>query len=159
MVLAGRGAETLGSAGLRAGAVFVGSSEHNLDSKGRLVLPHKFREELEGHAYLSFSVDGVLQLWKSSEFLRRMNTLEAKLEDDPESVRRFRVLNSFSSEVDVEPSQGRIAIPAKLRELAKLATNKPVLITGNYKNIELWNPDDFSRRVLLIEPNQGGSPA
>ncbi len=138
--------------------MFVGSSEHNLDSKGRLVLPHKFRDAFEGKAYLSLSNDDVLGLWTESEFLRRMQILSARMDDNVAEERRFRRLTSMSQEVEIEPSQGRIAIPERLRRHSNLTIGSPVLITGFYKHIELWNPGDFEARVLN-DLQEGGTPA
>jgi MraZ protein len=145
--------------GTGADEVFVGSSEHNLDAKGRLVLPAKFREELGARAYLTFSTDDVLQLWTDAEFHRRMKALQPDLDADEEQMRRFRRLSANSSDVEVEPSQGRIAIPARLRDLANLKVGQRVVISGVYTAIELWNPKDFERRVLTIDETQGGTPA
>ena len=134
-------------------------SEHNLDAKGRLVLPAKFRDAFNGQGYLVFSSDDVLQLWTAAEFHRSMKALEPDISAPEDEHRLFRRLSSFSSEVEVEPSQGRIAIPVKLRELAHLTVGQPVQISGTYSHIELWNPKDFERRVLLIDDTQGGIQA
>jgi MraZ protein len=142
-----------------ADAVFVGSSEHNLDAKGRLVLPAKFRDALEGRGYLTFSTDQVLQLWPFAEFQRQMRAMSPQQNSTTEQQRLFRLMSAYSFEVEIEPSQGRIAIPAKLREVASLKSGQPVLISGAYTCVELWNPKDFERRILLIDEAQGGPAA
>ena len=152
-----RGGETRAQSG--AGEVFVGSSEHNLDAKGRLVLPAKFRDALEGRGYLTYSTDQVLQLWPFAEFDRQMKQMAQRADNSPEERRLFRVASSYTFDVEVEPSQGRIAIPAKLREVADLKSGQPVVIAGSFNCIELWSKPDFDRRVLLIDAPQGGTPA
>ena len=142
-----------------AGEVFVGSSEHNLDAKGRLVLPAKFRDALEGRGYLTYSTDQVLQLWPFAEFDRQMKLMAPKVETSAEDRRLFRLASSYTFEVEIEPSQGRIAIPSKLREVANLKSGRPVVIAGSFNCIELWSKPDFDRRVLLLDEPQGGTSA
>jgi MraZ protein len=50
--------------------MFLGTYEHSLDVKGRVILPAKFRERLESGAFLAKSLDGCLALYDAEEFHR-----------------------------------------------------------------------------------------
>jgi MraZ protein len=130
-------------------AGFVGRHEHSLDIKGRVILPAKFRAPFEKGGYLSQHSEGCLSLWTPGEFERRMEVLKKKAESGRVRDRnRARVWASNSHDVEID-RQGRMAIPARLRDFAGLESE--VLVLGAIDRVELWNPSRWEERVLPEE--------
>ena len=128
--------------------VFFGRFEHSLDTKGRLILPAKFRVHFERGGYLGKHHERCLALWPEDEFSRQIEQMRGKQEQSQEDRNLARLWAQGLSEVEVTAS-GRMAIPAYLREYARLEGD--VLINGALDRIELWNPSLFAERVAPIE--------
>jgi MraZ protein len=115
--------------------VFVGTFEHSLDDKGRIVLPSTFRSHLADRGYLT-KLDGCLGLWTPDEFAAVTARLVEKVREGlaPQGARR-----AFSSDAhEVRPdSQGRITIPQRLREFAHL--ERDAVVVGALERIEIWD--------------------
>jgi MraZ protein len=129
-------------------ARFFGRYEHSLDVKGRVILPARFRSSFGPQAYVSQYQDRCLALWTPDEFEKQMAERE-RLQDQGRTERNLaRVWASGSAEVEID-RQGRVAIPAYLREFARL--DGGVLVNGAINRIELWNPEEWQSRVLPAE--------
>lgn len=113
----------------------IGQYQHNIDAKGRLFIPAKFREELGETFYVASGLDGCLSVYSDAKWADLMG----KCYTLPDSqVRKMRAF--FSNAAECQPdSQGRILIPAKLRQYAAL--EREVIINGAPKCVELWNPE------------------
>jgi MraZ protein len=120
---------------------FLGSYTYTLDEKGRVSLPVPFRREAEEQRFVLLQVHPpALALYPESAWREVEERLRGLLRSDPEA--RLWVLRMMSSAVEVVPdSQGRILIPARLQETAKLSGQ--VLLVGAIDKVELWNPADF----------------
>ena len=129
-------------------AVFVGRYEHTLDSKGRVILPAKYRADFERGGYLTEHREGCLALWTLGEFDRQLRAMQERATSGRSERNRARLWAANSHEVEVD-RQGRMAIPQHLRELATLQGD--VLIHGAIDRIELWNPDVWRERVAPEE--------
>ena len=120
--------------------MFLGEHQHNLDAKGRVTLPARFRELLGSDAVLSRGKDGCLSLHRRVEWeviASGQRELMRRGETERTMARSF-----FSAATPVTPdAQGRIAIPPSLRAYAKL--EKSVVVTGVYDYIEIWDADTF----------------
>ncbi len=119
------------------GAV-IGQYQHNIDAKGRLFIPAKYREELGETFYVTIGLDGCLSVYSDAKWAE----LTAKFDALPLSkARSMRAL--FANAAKCEPDgQGRILIPAKLRQYAAL--EREVVINGASKCVELWNPERWA---------------
>jgi MraZ protein len=125
-------------------ARFFGRYEHSLDPKGRLILPSKFRAAFENGGYLSQNTERCLALWTPDEFEKRMVVMQEQAEAGRGERNLARVWASTSHEVEVD-RQGRMPIPAHLREFARLESD--VLVTGAIDRVELWNPALWEQTV------------
>jgi MraZ protein len=129
-------------------ARFFGRYEHSLDTKGRVILPARFRPHFDTQAYVSQYEDRCLAVWTPDEFEKQMADMEATqgLSRQERNLARIRAAGSAEVELD---RQGRIAIPVPLREFAGLSG--AVLVTGALNRIELWNPEEWDQRVKPSE--------
>lgn len=116
--------------------MFIGEYQHTMDSKGRLIVPAKFREGLGEYFVVTKGLDKCLCVYPQSEW----RVFEDKLKELPltnTDARRF-VRYFFSGAMEcVIDSQGRIMIPLHLREYAGL--NKDIVSIGVSNRVEIWN--------------------
>ena len=121
MVGCGRLVLSSGKAGVLA--MLMGEYQHNIDAKGRLIVPSKFREELGEKFVVTRGMDGCLFGYPLNEW----SQLEAKLQEMPlakKDARTFvRFFYSAATECEID-KQGRINIPANLRTHASLENER-----------------------------------
>jgi MraZ protein len=129
-------------------ARFFGRFEHTLDTKGRLILPAKFRFGFDRGGYLTQNVDGCLALWTPEEFDSQMGAMLERAAAGRSDRNLARIWASNSHEVEVD-KQGRLAIPTRLREFAGLTAE--VLVNGAIDRVELWDPARWEEKVLPEE--------
>ncbi|MGO3731712.1 MAG: division/cell wall cluster transcriptional repressor MraZ [Vagococcus sp.] len=124
--------------------MFMGEFQHNIDSKGRLIIPSKLRENLGDKFIVTRGMDGCLFGYTLDEW----SVLEGKMKDMPLSKKEARTFVRFfySAATECEfDKQGRINVPANLRTYAGL--EKPCVIIGVSNRIEIWSDarwNDFS---------------
>ncbi|MDQ1402034.1 MAG: transcriptional regulator MraZ [Actinomycetota bacterium] len=116
--------------------MFFGEYKHSLDAKGRLILPAKFRDRLERGAYVTKVVDGCLAIWTEEEFAVRMEQMLEKARRGEAERNVMRAWAAGAAELTPD-KQGRIALPAALREFAAL--DDDVMVIGAINHVELWN--------------------
>lgn len=116
--------------------MFKGEYSHNIDAKGRMIVPSKFREQLGDTFVATKGLDGCLFVYSNDEWAR----IEEKFRDIPltsKDARKF-LRFFFAGAVDCEvDKQGRILIPANLREYAGL--EKEVVSVGAFTRVEIWD--------------------
>jgi MraZ protein len=120
---------------------FLGSYLYQLDEKGRVALPAAFRREAADQRFVLLQpFPPALALYPEGEWLQVEDRVRDLLKHQPEA--RMWVLKMMSSAVEVSPdSQGRILIPARLKEAAQLDTQ--AMLIGAIDKIEIWNPTVF----------------
>lgn len=116
--------------------MFLGEYKHNLDYKGRVSVPKKFRQEIGSEAILTRGLDGCLFMYPQSSW----QNLTKKMADLPltqADARTFaRYLFGGATAIDFDPL-GRIAIPEYLRTYANL--KKQVFLIGLLDRVEVWD--------------------
>jgi MraZ protein len=120
--------------------VFVGTFEHSLDDKGRVVLPSTFRPHLADKGFLS-QFDACLGLWTEVGFadVARRLTEKIRAGEAPQGAMRAFAANAHEVRPD---SQGRITIPQRLRDFAGL--DGDVNVIGALDRIEIWNMERYA---------------
>jgi MraZ protein len=113
-----------------------------------VILPAKFRTDFERGGYLTENREGCLALWTPGEFERQMQAMQELAAAGRAERNRARLWAASSYEVEID-RQGRMAIPAHLREFASLEGD--VLVHGAIDRIELWNPQVWQERVAPEE--------
>lgn len=115
---------------------FIGEYAHNIDKKGRIIIPAKFREAFAGHLIVSKGLDGCLNLYTMDQWNQMMQQLMS-LPNTKRETRLFkRNLAAKASECEVD-NQGRILIPSNLVKEADLSKECYVIGTGN--TVEIWS--------------------
>jgi MraZ protein len=122
---------------------FLGSYTYQLDDKGRVSLPAAFRNVAPDQRFVLIQVSPpALSLYPETEWVKVEERLSEMMRRQPEA--RAFLLNLLANAVEVSPDgQGRILIPAALRELARL--NGQVQMIGAIDRIEIWNPAEFQQ--------------
>ncbi len=116
--------------------MFIGEYKHNLDAKGRMAVPAKFRKGIVGGAIVTRGLDRCLFVFSKAEW----ETLAVKLTQLPlaqANSRAFvRLMLAGAAEAEVD-AQGRILVPDYLRTYADL--KKTVVVTGLMNRFEIWD--------------------
>jgi MraZ protein len=124
---------------------FSGGSEHSVDDKGRVIIPIRFREELGKNFVITRGMGKCLfvltedywyehfdKAFKSHNTLDRSNIL---------LQRHFAAEAAMETNID---NQGRVPIPASLREYADIRLDRPVMVLGVTTRLEIWNKDRWT---------------
>jgi MraZ protein len=128
--------------------MFIGEYQHNLDDKGRLAIPAKFRGQLSDGAVVTKGLDNCLSLftkegWEiEAERLMSLPLTQA----NSRAYARFMLASAYPVEVD---KQGRVNIPATLREYASV--NGTTVVTGLGDHVEIWEPKAWNEYRSHIE--------
>lgn len=122
-----------------ASTLFTGQYEHNLDDKGRLIIPSKFRASLGRHFYLLRSVNAdCIWIMPEEGFDSMIGEVSQKIQKtDALGQKWLRKLMASVTPCE-EEKQGRVLIPQKLRELAGIEDGRVTLI-GAIDHIEVWS--------------------
>ncbi|MBU1164029.1 division/cell wall cluster transcriptional repressor MraZ [Patescibacteria group bacterium] len=116
--------------------MFIGEYQHNLDQKGRLAIPVKFRNQLAKGAVVTRGLDNCLFLYTKEEW-QKLATKLAALPISKANTRAFsRLMLAGAMDVRLD-SQGRIILPDYLRKYATV--KKKVIIAGLYNRLEIWD--------------------
>lgn len=116
--------------------MFMGEYNHTIDTKGRVIVPSKFRETLGDEFVVTKGLDGCLFVYDHQEWTAFEEKLKALpiTNKDARAFVRFFLAGAAGVEVD---KQGRILLPASLREFAAL--EKDVVLIGVGSRIEIWS--------------------
>ncbi len=129
---------------------FSGKAEHTLDAKGRVILPARYRERLNGGLYLSPGQDRCIDVYPLPEFERAVERLR-KLPRENRKARAYIRIFLSGSEQEIPDSQGRITIPQHLRDWAGLG--KDLTIVGNMDKVEIWDRESWEAYQGEHEPD------
>ncbi len=130
-------------------SMFIGEYYHNLDEKGRLAIPAKFRALLDTGAVIARSLDNqCLTLYPR----KKWEEIAEKLANIPISqanARAFaRVILSGATDIEFD-KQGRVNLPDYLLKFAKF--EKKATVTGQYDKIEIWSDEAWRKYTELAE--------
>lgn len=115
--------------------MLIGTYEHNMDAKKRVIMPAKFREDIGDKFYLTVGFDGCIRAYSTEQWKVYISRYD-NLPESNENARRIRrIILANSSECEVD-KQGRIIIPPNLLKHANLV--KETIIIGQSAHIEIW---------------------
>ncbi|CAN5342851.1 division/cell wall cluster transcriptional repressor MraZ [soil metagenome] len=116
--------------------MFLGEYRHTLDSKGRLILPAAFRDELRDGLVVTVGLDHCLAVHPAADWRRVVEGLRSLRTTDRRERMFARVLTSSAHPEELD-RQGRVTIPQRLRSYAALA--RDVAVIGADSRLELWD--------------------
>ena len=134
--------------------MFLGQFQHSIDDKGRLMVPARFRELLEGGAYITQGFDKCLMVLTETYFKEVYERINAMNLADPTArlLRRLILSNAYPVEVD---KVGRILVPGNLRQVVALETETVVAGQGEY--FEIWTPADWAGQMAQISDTEANN--
>jgi len=130
--------------------MFIGEYFHNLDDKGRLAIPAKFRRELAKGAVVTRGLDNCLFLYTKKEWEKLAEKLAALPISQSNSRAFARLMLAGAMDVEVD-KQGRVVLPEYLRAFAGLKKN--TIIAGLYSRIEIWDESKWGVYKQQTETN------
>ena len=117
--------------------MFMGTYEHGLDAKGRVIIPAKLRDNLGESFVVTLGLDGCLFAYPMDEWESFVNKLkELPGTKEARKLQRYFLAGAAPCEAD---KQGRVLIPANLREQAGLS--KDVVFVGVLQKIDIWSKE------------------
>ena len=134
----------------KVSSLLTGEFNHSIDTKGRLIIPSKFREILGEDFVITKGMDGCLYLYPSNEW----KTFEEKLRTLPLTNKSARTFTRFffGSAVDGGlDKQGRVLISSALRTFAGL--EKDVVLVGVLDRVEIWDKAKWDDNNAVVEGN------
>ena len=128
--------------------MFLSQFQHNLDEKGRLMIPARYRELLAAGAFITQGFDKCLMVMTDIYFKQVYDRINAMNLADPTArlLRRLILANAYQVEVD---KVGRILVPQNLRQAIMLESEAIVAGQGEY--FEVWTPDAWNEQMNQLQ--------
>ncbi|MBP6261594.1 MAG: division/cell wall cluster transcriptional repressor MraZ [Chromatiaceae bacterium] len=127
--------------------MFRGVSTLSLDPKGRLVMPARYREQLQSccasHLVVTIDPDRCLLIYPEPNWKEIERKLERLPSFNPTARKLQRLYIGHAHDVDMD-AQGRLQLPTELRQFANL--DKRVALVGQSNKFELWDEDTWAAR-------------
>jgi MraZ protein len=130
--------------------MFIGEYNHNLDDKGRLAIPVKFRTILKKGAVVTKGLDNCLFLYSKEQFDKIAQKFAALPLSQAKARAFSRHMLAGAMEVEFD-SQGRVTLPEYLRKFSEL--KKSVIVAGLYNHLEIWNEAAWNKYKSEAEKN------
>jgi len=135
--------------------MFLGQFQHNLDDKGRLMIPARYRELLEGGAFITQGFDKCLMVMTETYFTQVYERIEAMNLIDPTArlLRRLIISNAYPVAAD---KVGRILVPQNLRAFLGIE-NGELVVAGQGEYFEVWTPALWSEQMALLQDTEANT--
>jgi MraZ protein len=134
--------------------MFLGQYVHNLDNKGRLMVPARFRADLEAGVYATQGFEGNMMVWPLGLFEKVSQRVSQTSITDPASRLLRRLIYSRGDQLEMDKA-GRILLPDFLLQAA--AVEHAVVVVGAGDYIELWSPERWQAQDALLEDNEANA--
>jgi MraZ protein len=130
----------------------TGEFRHNIDAKGRLIVPSRLRDEVGDRVVLTTWFENCIAMWSEDRFETRVaERLLAERNSNPRLRSSARRIAS-SAHTDNIDAQGRISVPPKLRDGAGI--DREVVVVGALDHAEIWDPMKWADE--LAKTSEGG---
>jgi MraZ protein len=138
-------------------AELLGEHHYQMDPKGRISLPAKFREAFKAGVHLTLGQEGCLYAFPREEWEGEKARIEEGALADPQTRGYNRVFFGNAEHVDLD-GQGRLVVPRRLREKVRLG--RDVAVVGVSDRLEIWPEEEWSRYARSEESSyQSGAVA
>jgi MraZ protein len=128
--------------------MFLGRFSHNLDAKGRLAIPAKFRSELAEGVVVTRGIDRCLSVYPLAAWQTLAEKVSALSISDPDARQFKRMV--FAEEMDETlDTQGRIVLPPELRRYAGI--DREAVVVGMNTYVEIWEPGRWENLSAAVE--------
>ena len=127
--------------------MFMGEFTHQIDDKGRLTIPARFRDELAHGAVITRGYDKYLLLYAAEAFQRITARAETLSPTNPDHRALLRMFFSGASE-SVPDRQGRILVPQYLRDYAGIESESVIVGVGH--SIEVWGRAGWDQQLQTL---------
>lgn len=125
--------------------MFTGEYHYSLDEKGRIVLPPKFRRDLGTRVVVTRGLDECVAVYAPAEWAK----LEKRLRQLGVNRRDFvRFMLASAEDVDVD-KQGRMTVPAHLRQYAKV--DREAVVVGVGGRLEIWSEANWKQYIAKVQ--------
>lgn len=118
--------------------MFMGEYRHNADSKGRIIIPVRFREELGESIVCTKGLDGCITIYTLEQWAQILDELKKLPNTKRESRMYIHMLTARAAQCEFD-SQGRILLPLPLMEDAHI--EKECVVIGVNDHVEIWSKD------------------
>ncbi|HML47446.1 MAG TPA: division/cell wall cluster transcriptional repressor MraZ, partial [Clostridia bacterium] len=124
---------------------FVGAFEHNLDNKGRVIIPACFRERLGENFTIAMNSEwSALALYPKERWSALTERLSRVRDTDPKAMAYKRLVNAYATNVTELDAQGRVVLPRNMREQAGLDREIRFIGMGDY--VEIWDAARYAKQ-------------
>lgn len=125
--------------------MLMGEFHHNIDEKGRIIIPSKLREELGNTIIITRGLEDCLFIYSKEEWSQIVTNLKTLpfTKKDARSFTRMFLSGATETEFD---KQGRIKLPLPLIEYATLS--KECVIIGVNDRVEIWSKDNWNTFMI-----------
>ena len=130
--------------------MFMGEFQHTIDPKGRVIIPNKFRNSLGDKFVATRGLENCLFVYPMTEWQQLEQKLKALPFTNADARAFVRFFFSGATECELD-KQGRILLPANLRDYAKL--EKDVVLLGVINRVEIWSKEQWETYSDKTEAN------
>jgi MraZ protein len=129
--------------------MFLGQFQHNLDDKGRLMIPARYRELLAAGAYITQGFDRCLMVMTDVHFKQVYDRINSMNPADATTrhLRRLILSNAYQVEAD---KVGRILVPQNLRDFLGF-TGGELVVAGQGDYFEVWTPSEWQVQMDKLQ--------
>jgi MraZ protein len=131
-------------------ADLTGTHTYQLDPKGRMSLPARFRTAFAGGAWLTLGQEGCLYAFPSEEWERQSEEARATPQSGAEARAYARMFFGNAEPVELD-NQGRLLVAQKLR--AQVGIGREAVVRGVGSYMEIWERDTFDRYEQQYRPS------
>ena len=118
--------------------MFMGQYLHNLDEKGRIIIPNKLREQLTSSVVVTIGFDKCISLYSMEGWEKFQTSLLALPSNSQDARKHVRIIVGSASALEFD-KQGRINLPSNL--LAHAGAIKECVVVGVLDHVEIWSKE------------------
>jgi MraZ protein len=129
--------------------MFLGQYQHNLDDKGRLMIPARYRDLLAAGAFITQGFDRCLMVMTDAYFqdvYARISSMNMA-DSSARMLKRLILSNAYPIEVD---KVGRILVPQNLREFLAINSGE-LIVAGQGEYFEVWTPAEWNTQLEKLQ--------